>query len=147
MPPKDKTYWLKLISVSFFAVLLVVGGWREFVAPLNVAAQSSNENTAANKAETNSATNVAPKTSPTTMTEPSKEDETEPLEGCIKCHGKTEPMHRYNSRGDVLDELQNGRDALGLSCTSCHGGNPAAETLEAAHVKPQFPKEWNCKDG
>ncbi len=149
MPMKDRTYWLKLVAVLFFAALLAVCGWREFVAPAKVEAQTSNENTAANKtaAQTNSATNTAPPTSTPTTETNKKEDETEPLEGCIKCHGKTEPMHRYNSRGDVLDELQNGRDALGLSCTACHGGNPTAETMEAAHVKPKFPDEWNCKNG
>jgi hypothetical protein len=56
-------------------------------------------------------------------------------------------MHRYNARGDVFDELDAGKDAQGLSCTACHGGNPAATTQEAAHVQPRFPKEWNCKDG
>ncbi|PYT01706.1 MAG: hypothetical protein DMF63_02345 [Acidobacteria bacterium] len=70
-----------------------------------------------------------------------------PMEGCLKCHNNIEPMHRYNARGDVFDTLDGGKDAQGLSCTSCHGGNPAAATQEAAHVQPRFPKEWDCKDG
>src|SRR5215204_6409330 len=70
-----------------------------------------------------------------------------PTEGCLKCHTKIEPMHRYNARGEVFDELFEGKDAQGLSCTACHGGNPAATTQERAHVQPRFPKEWNCKDG
>src|SRR5688500_12622634 len=70
-----------------------------------------------------------------------------PPEGCLKCHNNIEPMHRYNSTGDVFDELRDGKDAQGLSCTSCHGGNPAAVTQKEAHVQPRFPKEWNCKEG
>ena len=68
-------------------------------------------------------------------------------EGCLKCHNNIEPMHRYNARGDVFDTLDGGKDAQGLSCTSCHGGNPVATTQEAAHVQPRFPDDWNCKDG
>jgi hypothetical protein len=68
-------------------------------------------------------------------------------EGCLKCHNKIEPMHRYNARGEVFDELFEGKDAQGLSCTSCHGGNPAATTQELAHVEPRFPDEWNCRGG
>ncbi|CAN5633213.1 hypothetical protein BH10ACI3_BH10ACI3_13930 [soil metagenome] len=68
-------------------------------------------------------------------------------EGCLKCHNNIEPMHRYNARGDVLDKLNEGRDAQDLTCTSCHGGNPAAITQKDAHVQPRFPKEWGCKNG
>ena len=149
MLPENKIYWLKsffvLVFVAFFAVLC----WRNLVSPtISVSAQ---QNTAV---ETNSATNTAVNTSivnnqPKTAneSETSKTEETEPIEGCIKCHGNTEPMHRYNSKGDVFEKLEKGRDAMGLSCTSCHGGNPAAETQAAAHVKPKFPEEWNCKNG
>lgn len=69
------------------------------------------------------------------------------LEGCVKCHNNIEPMHRYNAKGDVLDTLDEGKDAQGLTCTSCHGGNPAAVTQKDAHVQPKFPKEWGCKNG
>ena len=70
-----------------------------------------------------------------------------PLEGCVKCHNNIEPMHRYNATGDVFDKLVDGRDAQGLSCTGCHGGNPAADTQKEAHVQPRFPKAWSCKNG
>lgn len=70
-----------------------------------------------------------------------------PVEGCLKCHGNIEPMHRYNNRGDVFDKLVDGKDAMGLTCTACHGGNPAALTQKEAHVQPRFPKEWGCKNG
>lgn len=62
-------------------------------------------------------------------------------EGCLSCHGKIEPMHKYGPRG-AIDELANGKDALGLTCTACHGGNPAATTKEEAHVRPRFPGKW-----
>ncbi|MFN6964755.1 MAG: hypothetical protein ACK4S4_13445 [Pyrinomonadaceae bacterium] len=71
-----------------------------------------------------------------------------PVEGCLKCHNNIEPMHRYNARGDVFDTIDEaGRDAQGLTCTNCHGGNPAATTQAEAHVQPRFPKAWGCKDG
>ncbi len=69
------------------------------------------------------------------------------MEGCLKCHNNIEPMHKYNSRGDVYDALKDGKDAQDLSCTACHGGNPAATTQKEAHVQPKFPKEWGCKNG
>jgi hypothetical protein len=63
------------------------------------------------------------------------------LEGCLKCHDKIEPMHRFGPAA-TLDKLDHGKDALGLTCTACHGGNPAATEKEAAHVRPRFPREW-----
>lgn len=68
-------------------------------------------------------------------------------EGCVKCHDKIEPMHGTSPTGvaEKLDKM--GQDAMGLSCTACHGGNPAATTQAAAHVQPRFPKEWGCKNG
>jgi hypothetical protein len=70
-----------------------------------------------------------------------------PVEGCLKCHNNIEPMHRYNSKGDVLDALVDGKDAQELTCTACHGGNPAAAIAKDAHVQPRFPKKWGCKNG
>src|SRR5499427_9232778 len=64
-----------------------------------------------------------------------------PLEGCLKCHANIEPMHRFGPTA-TLDKLENGKDALGLTCTACHGGNPVASTKEEAHVQPRFPREW-----
>jgi len=158
MLPENKIYWLKSFFVFVFVAFLAVIFWRNLVSPtISVSAQ---QNTAV---ESNSATNTAAKTvsqpaaenlpvandkpKASSESEPSKIQDAEPVEGCIKCHGNTEPMHRYNSKGDVFEKLENGRDAMGLSCTSCHGGNPGADTLEAAHVKPRFPEEWNCKNG
>ena len=74
------------------------------------------------------------------------------LEGCVSCHGQIEPMHKYGTT-DTLDKLKDGRDAVGLSCTACHGGNPlphktSEETAEIerikkqAHVQAKFPSEW-----
>ncbi len=156
MLPKDKIYRLKLIFVFIFVALIAVVGWQNLSSPAISAsvAENTNNNSATN-AETKTVLNHSPENSAVTNKQPKSANESEiltkqddePLEGCIKCHGNTEPMHRYNNRGDALDELKNGRDALNLSCTSCHGGNPAATTLEAAHVQPRFPKEWDCKNG
>jgi hypothetical protein len=63
------------------------------------------------------------------------------LEGCLKCHDKIEPMHKFGPTA-TLDKLDQGRDALGLTCTACHGGNPAATEKDSAHVRPRFPREW-----
>ena len=41
-----------------------------------------------------------------------------PVEGCLKCHNNIEPMHKYNSSGDVYEVLKDGKDAQDLSCTS-----------------------------
>jgi len=74
------------------------------------------------------------------------------LEGCVSCHRLIEPMHKYGTT-DTLDKLKDGKDAVGLSCTACHGGNPAvAKTSDdqkevervkkLAHVQPLLPAEW-----
>ena len=66
-------------------------------------------------------------------------------EGCVSCHGLIEPMHKYGTT-ETLDKLKDGKDAVGLSCTACHGGNPASKLKEEAHVRPRFPREWQ-RDG
>src|SRR5688500_4793819 len=74
------------------------------------------------------------------------------LEGCITCHGPIEPMHKYGAT-ETLDKLNGDKDAVGLSCTACHGGNPAPrktsdhpkhieQIKNEAHVRPKFPAEW-----
>lgn len=78
------------------------------------------------------------------------------LEGCVSCHGLIEPMHKYGTT-ETLDKLKDGKDAVGLSCTACHGGNPVPRKTsedpreiervkQEAHVKPSFPREWR-RDG
>ncbi|MDX6613410.1 MAG: hypothetical protein QOD75_2596 [Blastocatellia bacterium] len=54
-------------------------------------------------------------------------------------------MHKYGPTG-ALDQLKDGKDAQGLSCTACHGGNPATKIKDEAHVRPRFPKLWQ-RDG
>jgi len=54
-------------------------------------------------------------------------------------------MHKFGPTA-TLDKLDHGKDALGLTCTACHGGNPAATDKELAHVRPRFPREWE-RDG
>jgi hypothetical protein len=74
------------------------------------------------------------------------------LEGCISCHGLIEPMHKYGTT-DTLEKLKDGKDAVGLTCTGCHGGNPVPRKTsedpneidrvkQEAHVRALFPREW-----
>ncbi len=78
------------------------------------------------------------------------------LEGCVTCHGPIEPMHKYGATGQ-LEKLNGDKDAVGLTCTGCHGGNPVprkntddvrdVERIKSeAHVRPRFPDEWK-RDG
>ena len=62
----------------------------------------------------------------------SKQAATVKVEGCVKCHGQIEPMHKYGTT-ETLEKLKDGKDAVGLSCTACHGGNPAPE-LKRKHT-------------
>ncbi len=121
---------LKIIVVGLFAVCVAAASWKN--EPIGARAVTSPH----------------PAIPDAVLTEPGIiREQTAPAEGCLKCHNNIEPMHRYNASGDVFYELKEGRDAQGLSCTSCHGGNPAATTQKEAHVQPRFPKQWNCKDG
>lgn len=124
---------LKLIVLVLFICFAAAIYWRE-----NSSAQG---NTAQANQSSNSVVSASASTPITSQTPDIK------LEGCLKCHNNIEPMHRYNARGDVFDKLDEGKDAQGLTCTACHGGNPAATTQKDAHVQPKFPKEWGCKNG
>jgi len=63
------------------------------------------------------------------------------VEECVFCHGLIEPMHKYGPT-EALEKLKDGKDAVGLSCTACHGGNPVSRVKEEAHVQPKYPREW-----
>jgi hypothetical protein len=67
------------------------------------------------------------------------------MEGCVHCHGQIEPMHKYGTT-ETLEKLKDGKDAVGLSCTACHGGNPVSKLKDEAHVRARFPREWR-RDG
>lgn len=78
------------------------------------------------------------------------------LEGCVTCHGQIEPMHKYGTT-ETLEKVNGDKDAVGLTCTACHGGNPVprktsddAKSIEQikneAHVRARFPEEWR-RDG
>jgi len=65
-------------------------------------------------------------------------------------------MHKYGPT-DTLEKLNDGKDAVGLTCTGCHGGNPLPrktaddpksieQIKNEAHVRPKFPAEWQ-RDG
>ncbi len=49
------------------------------------------------------------------------------VEGCLDCHAGIEEMHPWEP----------------LTCTQCHGGDPAARTKDRAHVEPRigWPKD------
>src|SRR5690242_15676098 len=68
------------------------------------------------------------------------------IEGCVSCHGMIEPMHKYGTT-DTFEKLKDGKDAVGLSCTACHGGNPATLLKDEAHVKPLYPRDWRRAGG
>src|ERR1035437_5356006 len=124
---------LKLIVLLAFVCLLIAAFWQE--------------DTFAKRRDDAKTTPVAAQPTPTpatpAVTTPNVPQAT--TEGCAKCHSNIEPMHRYSTNGDVFDKLVDGKDAQGLTCTVCHGGNPAATTKKEAHVQPRFPKEWGCK--
>ncbi len=124
---------LKIVILFAFACLIGWGLTRSGTITRTVSAQPP-----ANVTSTPAPAAVAPAATPTGPEAPQ-------VEGCVTCHGKIEPMHRYNARGDDLgDSLVDGKDAQDMSCTSCHGGNPSATTQGAAHVRPRYPKEWGC---
>ncbi|HJP91549.1 MAG TPA: hypothetical protein VJ875_06310 [Pyrinomonadaceae bacterium] len=50
-------------------------------------------------------------------------------------------MHKHGTT-ETLEKIKDGKDAVGLTCTACHGGNPVATIKEEAHVKPRFSSEW-----
>ena len=67
-----------------------------------------------------------------------------------------EPMHKYGAT-ETLEQIKGDKDAVGLTCTACHGGNPVPRKASddqkeierikrAAHVQPRFPNEWK-RDG
>jgi hypothetical protein len=68
------------------------------------------------------------------------------VEACVSCHGQIEPMHKYGTT-ETLDKLKDGKDAVGLTCSGCHGGNPASKIKDEAHVRPRFSSQsltrWN----
>src|SRR5690349_6407633 len=80
------------------------------------------------------------------MAWPGAEQQAANLEGCVSCHGAIEPMHKYGTT-ETFEKLKDGKDAVGLSCTACHGGNPVATTKNEAHVKPLYPREWRRAGG
>ena len=127
---------IKLIVLFVFACLLIGAFWK---------GETLAEKKDSAAAQTPAAVNKAP-APPTSFSAISQKDDAK-LEGCVKCHNNIEPMHRYNSTGDVFDKLVDGKDAQGLTCTTCHGGNPATTIQREAHVQPRFPKEWGCKNG
>jgi len=138
MSQKTKIARLKLIVLLLFACVPAVVYWQSGTFAKKT--ESGVEKQRIAREET-----PAPESSNAEAPEAAEIDDP-PIEGCVKCHNNIEPMHRYNNL-KVFDKLEDGRDAQGLSCTACHGGNPAAAAQREAHVQPRFPKEWGCKNG
>lgn len=140
MSEQPKIERLKLFVVITIAVaalaLLIVGARSPVEAtnkPYSSIAESDGNNAQVEKVQVQN-----PTQSQTKQTEP----EAKP-EGCMTCHAQTEAMHtRYTQKGaeDTLDAL--GRDGQNMTCTSCHGGNPVATTIDEAHVRPRLPNRW-----
>jgi hypothetical protein len=125
---------IKLLVLFVFACIVAAAFWKG-----GTLAQQSSSTTVAAEVK------ATPTPTPAAASQPAVTPK-QKLEGCIACHGNIEPMHRYSPTGEVLDKLADGKDALGLTCTSCHGGNPAGTTQRDAHVQPRYPKEWGCNE-
>src|SRR5947209_7519925 len=98
---------------------------------------------------------------PTPAPPPAAQTEQPKIEGCVSCHGQTEPMHKTRD-GKLKDD---GNDRLNLTCTYCHGGNPVARlddasrarlhrgdaefdhVMKSAHVAPRYPERWAGREG
>jgi hypothetical protein len=54
-------------------------------------------------------------------------------ESCMRCHNAS-PQNDYQGPG--IEDPHPFPGAENMLCTTCHGGNPKGETVEAAHVPP-----------
>jgi hypothetical protein len=124
---------IKLILVLTFMAILVVIGF----GGVRSKATSDNEKRANTSPARNEAATINAQAKPT----PSPQPAATPAafqEGCLNCHTQIEPMHVTKS-----GKLEDGKDGQKLSCTFCHGGNPAEKTnKDLAHVQPRYPDEW-----
>ncbi len=112
--------------------------------------------TASSKTEEKTASSISLSAPRLPVATASQTASTPRLEGCVTCHGLIEPMHKYGPT-ETLDKLNDGKDAVGLTCTDCHGGNPVPrktsddpksiqQVKDEAHVRAKFPAEWR-RDG
>jgi hypothetical protein len=139
---------LKLIlfvaAIVVMMMVVVSGGVRSSAQNENATrAAAANSNSASAPAAV--ATPAQDKSNANAGQEAQPEPAATPLvEGCLSCHGQTEPMHRPpRTPPDEVGQLVDGRDGQNLTCTYCHGGNPVeSRDKERAHVQPRFPKEW-----
>ncbi|MFL6229868.1 MAG: multiheme c-type cytochrome [Pyrinomonadaceae bacterium] len=122
---------VKIERLKLIALIVIVAVMGALSVRVRVA--SSAIGTSSRHQATSPGQSIAPQSKPTPQPTP---------EGCVSCHTNIEPMHDNGTgkldRGD--------RDGQNLTCTYCHGGNPAAKKQEDAHVRPRFPEEWK-RDG
>jgi hypothetical protein len=52
--------------------------------------------------------------------------------GCMRCHLNAHDPHKQKDRPLAIQ----------IGCVDCHGGDPTADTKEAAHEHPRFPDVW-----
>jgi hypothetical protein len=134
---RSKVDRIKLVLIlAFMAILVVLGMSSVRSKATNDDASPARTSSQRSEAETSAAATPLQQQTPTP---PAFQ------EGCITCHGQIEPMHKSNSGKNVsLTKLNdNGTDAVGLSCTFCHGGNPVEKNnKELAHVQPKYAGEW-----
>ena len=146
----DRLKLTALLGAAALCALLVTGGARSSAEGRRAADNSPAEsvNGASGGARPFHAQGgaAAAQSTPQTAAQPQPE-------GCVSCHTQIEPMHETST--GKLDKGD--RDGQNLSCTYCHGGNPAvrpasnsAADQERAkrdsHVRPRFPDEWE-RDG
>ena len=141
---------LALLTLAALAATLWSGGGS---SARDLRATRGDESARVDRSQTNATAQPqqTPATTPAATT-PAPAQSQPRVEGCISCHGGTEPMHRTRDGKLKAD----GTDGQNLSCTYCHGGNPFAalgesqktlrrgekefdRVMDAAHVRPRFP--------
>ena len=149
MHRQAKTDRLKLI-LFIVAILAMVGLVVSGGAPSKAQNENANQPATTNANTADAAPSSSAPAQPNVGSQSSAPQATPtPLvEGCLSCHGNTEPMHRPpRTPASETGELQDGRDGQKLTCTYCHGGNPVeSKDQEKAHVQPLFPDAWK-RDG
>lgn len=139
---------LALVSLNSRSSVTIVKAKEKTAAPDNAeAAAAQTASTPASQAPTTTAPAQTSTATTTAAVTKAPDDSSAPkVEGCLACHKNIEPMHvPQGQEGKAKIDAQ-GKDGVGLSCTSCHGGNPFGKTQADSHVKPSFPEVWT-RDG
>ena len=117
-------------------------------APAKPAATANTAPAAAQETQAAPQQTPAPAAAPAAQATPAAKQP----DGCVQCHSQIEAMH-ITPDGKLQKD---GTDGQGLSCTYCHGGNPAARPAndspaeqerakKEAHVRARFPDDWEIQ--